>query len=248
MNRETDLEFARASIPANLKMLEALLLADPTNLDYRVQAATGFNGYALGFVEADDPARALALYQRALAHAELALAGFGVATATLHGEQAALDADLGKLDARAVPALFWAASSWAKTIELQLDDPERLADFPRVEALMRRALALDPGYYYGGPELFFGVYYGARAPMFGGDFARAQAHFERAAAYTGNQLLLIEVYRAKYLLRQMADRDGFHAALTGVLAATPTNPDLNLANAIARRDAAALLAQEEELF
>src|SRR5512143_984468 len=51
MNRETDLELARASIPANLKMVEALLLADPGNAAYRVQAAMGFYAYALGFVE-----------------------------------------------------------------------------------------------------------------------------------------------------------------------------------------------------
>ena len=42
MNRETDLELARASIPANLKMIEALLLADPDSTPSRVQAAMGF--------------------------------------------------------------------------------------------------------------------------------------------------------------------------------------------------------------
>lgn len=248
MNRETDLELARASMPANLKMLEALLLADPDNTAFQVQAATGFYGYALGFVEADDPARAAQLYRRARDHALVALDHAGISQATLAGDMATLEQALAKLDASAVPALFWTASSWGKWIELQLDDPARLAELPRVEALMQRVLALDETYYYGGAHVFFGAYYGGRAPMFGGDFARAARHFDRAAAINQNQLLLVEVYRARYLLRQMGEREAFHATLSRVLNAEINRPDFNLANALAKKQAAALLAQEGDLF
>lgn len=249
MNRETDLELARASIPANLKMIEALLLADPGNAAYRVQAAMGFYGYALGFVEADDPERATGLYRRAFDHAVVALDRAGMTQATLTGDTAAFEQSLTRLDVHAVPALFWTASTWAKLIELQLDDPARLAELPRVEALMRRVLALDETYYHAGAHVFFGVYYGSRAPMFGGDFARAARHFDRAAELNQNRLLLVEVYRARYLLRQMGDRAAFHATLSRVLdAPVSPDPDLNLANALAKRQAAALLTQEDDLF
>lgn len=248
MNRESDLELARASIPANLKMLEALLLADPDNTAFRVQAATGFYGYALGFVEADDPARAVQLYRRAREHALVALDHAGISQATLTGDMTTLDQALAKLDASAVPALFWTASTWGKWIELQLDDPARLAELPRVEALMQRVLTLDETYYYGGAHVFFGAYYGGRAPMFGGDFSRAAKHFDRAAAINQNQLLLVEVYRARYLLRQMGEREAFHVTLSRVLNAEINRPDFNLANALAKKQATALLAQEGDLF
>lgn len=249
MNRETDLGIARASIPPNLKMIEALLLADPGNADYQLQAAMGFYGYAAGFVEDDDPERATALYRRAMDHAMAALAAQGMKAAVLTGDSADFDAALARLDVRAVPALFWTASSWGKWIERQLDEPARLAELPRVEALMRRVLALDETYYHGGAHLFFGVYYGGRAPMFGGDFARAARHFDRAAKITHNRLLLIDVYRAQYLFRQMGDRAAFHAALTRVIDAPgASEPDLNLANAIAKRKARRLLAEEDTLF
>ncbi|WP_324780320.1 TRAP transporter TatT component family protein [Thiobacillus sedimenti] len=249
MNRETDLELARASIPANLKMIEALLLADPQNSGYRVEAAMGFYGYALGFVEPTDPERAAALYRRARDHGLIALERAGLPAAALAGDLGRLDEALGKLDARAVPALFWTASAWAKYIELHLDDPARLDELPRVERMMRRVLALDETYYYGGAHLFFGVYYGARAPMFGGDYVRAARHFDRAAAIGHGRMLLVEVYRARYLLRQTGDRQAFHAVLQRVLDAPEgADPDLNLANALARKEAAALLAKEEELF
>jgi tetratricopeptide (TPR) repeat protein len=249
MSRETDLEMARASIPPNLEMIEALLLADPGNTAYQLQAAMGYYGYAAGFVEDDDPDRATALYRRAMNHAIVALSAQGVSAAMLAGAPARLDAALAKLDVRAVPALFWTASSWGKWIEHQLDEPARVAELPRVEALMRRVLALDDTYYYGGAHLFFGVYYGGRAPMFGGDFARAARHFDQAARISQNRLLLVDVYRAQYLYRQMGDRAAFHAALTRVIdAPASTDPDLNLANAIAKKKAGRLLAQEDTLF
>lgn len=249
MNRETDLELARASIPANLKMIEALLLADPDNSAYRVQAAMGFHGYAMGFVEVSEPGRARDLYRRAFDHAMVALERAGMSPTVLAGDVAQMEQVLTKLDVGAVPALFWTASSWGKWIELQLDDPARLAELPRVEALMRRVLVLDERYYHAGAHLFFGAYYGGRAPMFGGDFTRAVQHFDRAAELNQNRMHWVDVYRARYLLRQMGDRDAFHAALSRVLVApASTNPDLNLANALARKAAGELLAREEELF
>lgn len=249
MNRETDLELARASIPANLKMVEALLLADPGNAEYRVHAAMGFYGYALGFVEAAEPERAVALYARARDHARRALEGEGITQAMLEGDTAGLQHALAQLDARAVPALFWTASAWGKWIELQLDDPARLDELPRVELLMQRVLALDEAYYHGGAHVFFGVYYGGRAPMFGGDFERAARHFDRAAELGRNRLLMVEVYRARYLLRQMGDRAAFHATLTRVLEApVPPDSDLGLANALARKEATKLLTLEEDWF
>ena len=44
MNRETDLELARAAIPANLKLIEGLILELPDNAELRLQAAQGFYG------------------------------------------------------------------------------------------------------------------------------------------------------------------------------------------------------------
>jgi hypothetical protein len=248
MNQETDLELARASMPANLKMIDALLLADPGNTNYRLQAAMGYYGYTLGFVETAEPGRAISLYRRAHGHARRALEDAGLPAATLDGDRAILDQALARLDARAVPALFWTASTWAKWIELQLDDPARIDELPRVEALMQRVLALDESYYFAGAHIFFGVYYGGRAPMFGGDFTRATRHFDRAAALNDHQLLLVEVYRARYLYRQMDDRAAFHDTLTRVLAAEPARSELNLANALAKQQAAAWLAQEKDLF
>jgi hypothetical protein len=85
--------------------------------------------------------------------------------------------------------------------------------------------------------------------MFGGDYARSAAHFARANKLNSDRLLLVDVLYAEYLARQRLDQAAFRARLVRVLEA-PAGllPEMELANAIAKRRAAWLLEQEEEWF
>ena len=78
MNQETDLQLARDAIPANLKLIEGMLIEDPGNTELRLFAAEGFYGYSFGFIESENPARAKQLYRRCYGHAQLALQQAGV--------------------------------------------------------------------------------------------------------------------------------------------------------------------------
>lgn len=248
MNREPDLELAKAAIPANLKLVESLTREIPTNRELRIHAAQGFYGYTFGFVEDENPARASALYRRGLEHALAALetAGLGdpmtMQRDVLHQKLAALERD-------AVPDLFWAASNWAKWIDLNRTDPARIADMGKVESLMQRVLELDETFYFGGPHIFFGVWYGSRPPMLGGNFALSEMHFGKAQNITQGKLLIADVLYAQYLAVQQGDRKTFHDKLTAVID-TPADsyPEMALANAIAQHKAKILLKNEEELF
>lgn len=249
MNRETDLELARAAIPANLKLIEGLILELPGNAELRLQAAQGFYGYAYGFIEDDDSRRASGLYRRGLEHALQALVAAGLSGDVAALPQHELERRLAALGRGAVPALFWSASCWAKWIDVNRDDPARIADMGKAAALMTRVLELDENYYHGGAHLFFGVYYGAKPPMLGGDFERSARHFDKARAATDGRLLLVDMLRAQYLARQQLDRRQFHERLTAVVdAPSDLFPEMALVNAIARQKARYLLAKEEEWF
>ena len=249
MNRETDLELARAAIPANLKLIEGLIQELPDNADLRLQAAQGFYGYAYGFVEDEDNRRASGLYRRGWEHARQALAASGFLGDVTVMTTEELKRQLAGLGRRAVPALFWTASCWAKWIDMNRNDPARIADMGKVAELMERVLALDENYYHGGAHLFFGVYYGARPPMLGGDFERSAKHFEKARALTHGKLLLVDLLQAEYLAHQQLDRKQFHVRLTAVVNAPPDiYPEMALVNAIAQQKAGKLLAKEEEWF
>lgn len=249
MNQETDLALAQSAIPANIKLLEGMIEKDPHNAQLQAYAAQGFMGYAYGFVEDDDPQRASALYRRGFEHAQQALREQGLKIDILSTPQQDMETAVAKLDRRALPGLFWGASCLANWINMNRNDPALLAQFGKAAALMNKVLALDDSYYYGSAHIFFGVYYGNRAPMFGGNYARAKAEFARARAITGGKLLIGDVMYAQYLARQEQDQRAFHDKLTAVVNAPPgLFPEMALLNAIAQRKARLLLAMEKEWF
>lgn len=249
MNRETDLALASSAIPATLKMLEGMAIEDPGNRPLRIYLAQGFYGYSYSFVELDAPSRAITLYSRCLQHARAALdsGGFAVDVETATLDE--LDSALTKTSTRDVPALFWTASCMAKRTDLDRTSPIGIAQLARAARLMQRTLELDENYYFGGPHLFFGVYYGGRAPMFGGDYRLAEQHFAKARAATDGKLLLVDVLHAEYLVRQQMDQTAFHSRLTAVTnAADDLLPEMALANQVAKQRARYLLSKEAEWF
>jgi len=249
MNRETDLELAAAAMPANLKLIEGMLLEDPQNEQLLLYAAQGFYGYSYGFVELEDPGRAQQLYRRCYNHAlrALQLAGLGLDPETAAVDD--LEAATAKLGKAAVPALFWSASCLGKWIDLNRDDVASAANLASAATLMKRVLALDDSYYYGGPHLFFGVYYGGLAPMFGGNFALAEEHFRRANEINQGKLLIVALLQAEFLYRQQLNRTAFHDNLQYILDAPQgLYPEMALVNAISKQRAGYLLALEDEWF
>ncbi len=249
MNRETDPILARKAIPSQLEMIDTLIGQLPDNANLRLRAAQGYYSYAFSFVENKNRAWASELYHRAFENARvaLALAGFSGDLDTMSDEQ--LRRELQGLNRRAVPAMFWTASCLAKWIYMNLDRPMLLAQMSKAVLLMRRVKTLDGRYYFGGPYLFFGVYYGSRPPMFGGNPERARKEFAKAWEVTHGKLLLVDVLKAQYLERQTHNRAAFQKLLTEVRDAPPNLfPQMALANAVAKQMAKRMLSQEEQWF
>ena len=249
MNRETDLQLAKEAMPANLKLMEGMLIEDPNNRDLRLYAAQGFYGYSYGFIELEDPERAGQLYRRCYTHAHkaLSLAGFTAdpETATTDELQAAA-ANTGK---RAVPALFWTASCLGKWIDVNRDDLSAVSGLGNAAVLMQRVLELEDDFYYGGAYMFFGVYYGGRSPMLGGNFVLSEQNFARAAEINDNKLLIVDLLAAEYLYRQQLNQTAFHDRLVYILEAPEDlYPEMALVNGISKQRAAFLLEMENEWF
>lgn len=253
MNQETDLQLAEDSMPANLSLLRGMINLDPENPKLHVYAAQAYYGMSYGFHEDSDIKRAEKFYIRGLDEGLLALQLLGV-QADDGGNikklsTAALEEQLQKLGKEDVAALFWTASNWAKWIDLNRDDAASLIQLSKPTAMMQRVLELDETFYFGGAHLYFGVYYGSRPPMFGGNFALAKQHFDRAREITQNKLLIADLLQAQYLSRQMNDQADFHQRLTKILGAEDDlYPQANLINQIAKRKAALLLSSENQWF
>lgn len=246
--RQSDPALLREGMPAFLMLLDGMVEGAPDDERPRLAAARAYGAFAAVLDEERDQALKALVLARAKLHALAALELRGFPD-PLGAPFEAFERAAARAGAADLPVLFWAGSCWAGWIAARLDTVEAVAELPRVEILMRRALELDEGYYYGGPHLFMGVWYASRPPVAGGSLARAREHFEKALAFAGDDFLMARVYFAEIYGRKAFDRELFESELNRVLAApADAVPELTLLNAAARRRAAKLLALADDYF
>ena len=246
---EPDYQLAREAMPAQLKLVETLIVSEPANRDLRRLAAEGFAGGAFLFFEDSDPARAKGLYLRGRDHALAALAlkprFAGLAAKPLDEFEAALKS----ATVDDVPDLFWAAAGWGGYVNLSKDDAAALAELPKVTALMTRVQELDAPFHFGGADMFFGVYYASRPRILGGDPEKARAAFESAHKITKGKYLMTHVLNARWYAVAVQDRELFKQLLTKVLAAPSGElPESRLTDEAAKRKAGLLLERIDDYF
>jgi len=245
----SDLATVGAGLPANLMLLDGLIRTSPKNSDILGLGAYLYFGYALGFVEMQDPKLASQYYAigrdyglRALDHRIAFRNGRA-------GDLAAFKKGLLALTKKDMPALAWTGANWGRWLSLNLDSAAAIADMPRVEALLDRMLELDPNYQRGLPHALRGAYDALRPELFGGSPARAREHFEAAARISDRKMLLYLVFYAESYCRQVLDEQCFVSLLNEVVAAPDSIlPEARLLNEIGRERARKLLDKRAELF
>ena len=249
INRETDLQLAEDAMPANIELMEGMLINAPNNTKLRNYAAQAYYGYAYGFIEDVNKKRASNFYQRGLNHALYNLHNEGITQKILKGNLTSLQTKLNDLGKDEVATLFWAASNWAKWIDRNRNSAVAIADLPRAAMLMQRVIELDENFFMAGPHIFFGVYYGSRSPMLGGNFTLSEQHFNTARKLNNNQLLMVDLLQAEYLDRQKFDQQAFHSRLNKIINTDKIHTDdMALINNIAKRKAKILLSKESIWF
>ncbi|MBI2570653.1 MAG: hypothetical protein HYV63_26925 [Candidatus Schekmanbacteria bacterium] len=268
---ERDLDFARDALAGNIKILEAVHLAEPTNQRLRVLLARAYGSYALAFPqdeaerwELEDPARsdlararARDFYQRCKGYAttvvaernpEIVAALEGRAAAA-EGRVAALTRALAKASKDDVPALFWMAYGWGNLVNLSRDNIAVVSEAPLVVTIMERLVELDERYFMGGAHLFFAAWYGGLPKALGGKPDLAEQHFKRAEEINEGKLMLIPIYRARFLAVQAQDRELFESELRKVLASKDDIlPGQDLVTALSKHKARWLLQMADDLF
>jgi len=244
---ECDLHLAREALPANLKILEGLAKTDPGNRTVLTALAMGFSGYALLFVEEDEPERASGLYLRARDYAlhalgrksgDLSLPNFGEADQTL--------SDLGRED---LQPLFWAAFAWNAWVNLNLDKPEGIAQLEKTQFLLEKVLVLDSTYFYALPSILQGAMLSAKPALLGGDREKAKAFFQKGVAASEGRFFPARYYYARYYAVAAQDRGLFRELLQGIMRSDPQElREACLINRAFQQKAAKLAEREEELF
>src|SRR5829696_5779436 len=188
---DPDPELIRGAVPFSLKLVESLLAEVPTHRGLLLTACSGFTQYAYGFVDTEaemlrledyarharvqERARRMYLRARDYCLRSLELASPGISQRLARDPTKAL-ATLQKKD---VPLLYWTGASWGKAVALSLDRPALAGDFPIVQAVVRRALALDESYSAGAIHEVM-ITLDALPKEMGGDVESAGRHYNRA--------------------------------------------------------------------
>jgi predicted anti-sigma-YlaC factor YlaD len=258
--RDDDPELVRDAVPFALKAMESLLASSPDHKGLLTALCKGFTQYAVAFVrqdaeEARDPVARRAGMERArrllLRAREYGVRGLSAGregfAAALSGDPAGAAARVGAED---VPLLYWTAAAWSLAVASSADDPALLADLPRCEALMRRALALDERYDDGAVHEFFVAFEGGRPEAMGGSGGRARHHMERAMALSGGRKVSPLVTFAETVSVRTQDRKGFLGHLDRALAfdARSAAPEHRMSNLVSQRRARWLKGRVDELF
>jgi predicted anti-sigma-YlaC factor YlaD len=258
---DDDPELVRQAVPFSLKLIESLIAESPRHPGLLLAAARGFTLYAYAFVQ--QPAeeleskdltasrelrdRARRLYLRAryygLRGLEARHPGFEKALRT-HPASA-----VSALHKEELPMIYWTAASWAAAIALSKDHPEVVADFPLVEALADRALALDEAYEAGALHTFMMTFELARKGPPGDPMARVKRHFDRAMELAQDSQAGPLVSWAENVSVQRQNVGEFKSMLNRALAVDPNvRPEWRLENLVLQRRARWLLSRIEELF
>jgi hypothetical protein len=247
---ETDLQIAEQAIASNLKLLEGLLKNDPENEQLLLMLAQGYSGFALGFVEDENPDRAKVFYRRAFNYGQRAFMD-----SSQHSWQwtkksiKIFEERLQNMSDSDVPALFWTIFAMAGEINVSLDDPAALINVSILEKAITKIEKLNPKFFYGSVYLLKGSIEGMKPRMLGGNPQAAKESFARNLEITQGQFLLSHVYQAKFYAAKTLNEELFDQLIKEVEDFDiGTKPEIALFNQIAKKKAALLKSQRNELF
>jgi predicted anti-sigma-YlaC factor YlaD len=258
---DDDPELIRAAAPFSLKLIESLLAESPRHPGLLLAASRGFTQYAYAFLqqeaeeaEAHDLAQAARLEDRARRLYRRAR-DYGLRGLALQrpGFDQQLRADprraLAAVPAAEVPMLYWTAASWGALIGLSKGQPDVLGELPIVEAMIDRALELDPSFDRGAIHTFLIGYEPVRQGAAGDAAARSRKHFARAIELSGGEDAAPFVALAEAVCVPQQQRAEFEALLKQALRIDVERAGENrLANLVAQRRARWLLARTDHLF
>lgn len=261
---ESDVEVAENAGMAMIKTLEVFNYQNPTNKTYLNLLTRSYATYAFGFLETrmiqyqyTNPERYQVYFDRAK-HFYTKGKVFGMDLLSRKDKKLvkalskgvdAVRKRMSTYSRHEIEPIFWTAFNWGSLINLSKDDITAVADLTLVEVMMARILEVYPSFFYGGPHLFYAVYYSSRPAMLGGNPEKAKTHFDEALKVTNGRLLLAYALEAQFLAVQTMDKDLYEQMLTKIQEGSlEALPEQRLANALAKERAKYLKENESKYF
>ena len=261
---DEDIELVGSALPFGLKFIETLLAESPKHRGLLLTASRGFVLYSFAYVDWEaevaededlDRARALRvrarrLYLRAFRYG---LRGLEVSYAELGARlvsdpSAAVSVvDNKKRKRQDVPLLYWTAASLGLAIAVARNDAAMLVRLPEVEALLDRAIELDPSWDDGTLHEFAIQLESTKSGAT--DYDAMRRHYDRALQLSGGKSASLHLGYAEAVSVPKQNRAEFTSLVKKTLAVDPDEfPERRLVNLLAHRRARRLLDRIDNLI
>jgi hypothetical protein len=245
LQKQQDVDLVCEGAASYLLMIDSLIESDPLNRDLLLIGIKSYSGTVAALSSCGaSPRRISALADKAKKYGQDLLSMY---VSLGNTNNVAFDRELTDLTSSNAPYVFWGTFGWLTWVGQQHGSPAAMADLITIEKLMVRLLAVDETIENGSVHLFFGVLYGAKPKMIGGDPERSRDHFERALEISARSFLMVQATYAETYGRMVFNKE-LHDTLLQEVIAFPIedSPDNTLSNQIAKRKAHLLL--EENFF
>lgn len=256
---DEDIELVRGALPFGLKLIESLLAESPRHKGLLLAASQGFASYGyidvqqgLDVIAASDYAASQRLRVRVR---RLYLRGHNYGMSALELTHPGLAMQMSKdprlavkvLRRDEVPIAYWTAAGLGLAISASKDDVAMLARIPEVEALIDRALELDPGWSAGALHEFSIVVAGAKPGK--PDMAKITGHFSRALELSKGSSAALYVSYAEAVCVPQQNREEFTRLIEKALAIDAgSTKETRLLNLVAQQRARWLLGRIDDLI
>lgn len=243
-----DAETVRTGLPAYLLLVDGFIHGDPGSASLLLAGARLYSAYAGGFVSDATRARSLADIGLDYARRGACVDRESFCSALSGNEFDRFEAELAKLGTDDLGDLYVLASSYAAWVRADPGDFARIAELPRIEALLRRVVALDRGHDHGNALAYLGVMNCLRPESLGGRPQEGQQLLAEAFTASDGRNLMAKVLDAEFCARLLFDQERHDTLLNDVLGTDPVAEDLTLGNVVAQDRARQLLISGKDYF
>ena len=258
---EQDPRLVGDALPFALKLYELLLNRAPDDPGLHLATGRSFVAYANAFVQrpaeqmpVTEIDRRISELQRAKLHylrgrdylltgIDLHHPGFGA----LFTSPDTMERALQMVDASSIDFMYWTAAACLGALSTDPFDMELLVTAPYAAKMLHMVIDWDDRYQGGAAHDILIRYYAGAATALGGSMERAQEHFTRAVAASGNKRTGPYLAMAGVAISQQ-DPDTFRSLLTEALAVELDVAQYRLQNTLDQQYAAWLLEHMEDLF
>lgn len=264
-----DLDMIEKAFPANIKLLEALLVNSPSEPVLLSLLSRFYGSYCFAFKETELDRSLISprgrcmkkkgpgkirqkvntYYTKGMTYGIRALEARHPGAERLLKKNNTRDLFLKTLGREDVDALFWYGFNLGAWVNRNFDSIRAVSQAHVVKKVMERVLELDKDYFFGSAHLFLLAFHASRSPMLGGRPDLALSHYHLLKKTAGPDFMLADLFYARYYLRQIQDKAAYVKIMQNLMKTKATSIDrYTLYNTIAARRAAVYLEDADNIF